>query len=388
MKNQRRFGSLLPLGAVTAVIMLAAGVAWSQESEPTTTRAAMRGVFVVLSQVYGYSMDPKVFDNPDNRAAIMSKLEALAKNADQLESHGGGLDPSFDVMRRSLSRDAHQALDDFKTKNYIGSRFVLGRITDNCVTCHTKLPSERQFELGEAFLDEIDAAKLPPAARANLQVAARQFPDAMQTYEEVLKSPTMTADDLAMFDVFENYLRISTGAMNDTARPVRALQEFATRTDIPDALKADVRGWIADLQTLHLDVPVAQELTAARHLVTDAMQKTKSHADRSQLVHFIGSITLVHRYLRAGSHSDAETAEAYYLLGVSESYVSHSYWVSESDYLLDKSIRTAPKSPVAKQALAFLEQLHAPGNTAVIPAREVPKEWQVNMEELRNLVGN
>jgi hypothetical protein len=381
MKTRWLLGSAVGLGL--AAVGLCATVARSQQTRPATTQAAMRGIFVVLSKVYAYSFDATAFADKKNRGDILVQLEALAKNADELQAHGGGLDPSFDLARRSIARDAHEALDDFTGHNYIGARFILNRITDNCVTCHTKLPVERPFGPGKEFLDSIDLAKLPLTVRANLQIAARQFPDAQKTYEDVLADPKMTADDLAAFDVFENYFRVSLGPMNDTKRPAETLKRFAQRSDMPVSLKANVRAWIQSLESLKLGAPDGEEIAAARRMVADAQAGTTARSDRSRMVDFAGAITLVHRYLREGAHGDAEVAEAYYLLGVSESYVSRSDWLSETDYLLEKSIRTAPKSDVAKMALAFLEDYHRSGY--VVPAREVPAEMQTNIEELRKL---
>ena len=211
MKTRRCFGGLVLFAAATAMFAFVASSASAQDTKPETTRAAMRGLFVMLSNVYGYSLDPVAFADPKNREKILNLLQALEKNASNLEAHGGELDPSFDFMKRSLVRDAHDALEDFRSSNDIGARFILSRITDNCATCHTKLPATREFSLGQEFLDSIDAAKLPPIAFASLQMAARQFAEAMNTYEKVLTSPDVSAEDLAMFDVVENYLRVSVG---------------------------------------------------------------------------------------------------------------------------------------------------------------------------------
>ena len=384
MKSRRCFRSVVSFGAAMVMIALTAGVVSSQESsQTTTTRAAMRGLFVVLSNVYIYSLDADAFADPKNHQEIQSMLDALAQNTDQLEAHGGGLDPSFDFMRRSLARDAHDAKESFKSANYVGSRFVLGEITENCVTCHTKLPAGKPFEAGQEFLDAVDAKELPPAPRAKLQVASRQFSEAMKTYEAILRTPGVSAEDLAMFNVFENYFRVSIGALNDTKRPVPPLQEFARRADMPEATRANARAWIGSLETLNLGVATGDELAAARRMVAGAREKTTSRSDPSRMVDFIGAITLVHRYLRTGPKEDVSVAEAYYLLGVAESYVSHSFWISETDYLLEKSIRQAPKSEVAKEALAFLDAFRRSAYD-VTPARAVP-QGQTSIEDLRKL---
>lgn len=380
MRAYRRLSVVL-FSVVAATIVLAAGVASAQEAKPAT--APMRGMFVVVSKVYVYSLDADIFADPGHRQEILSMLEALARNAVELEAHGGGLDPSFDFMRRSLSRDAIEALVTFRNHNYIGSRFVLSKITENCMTCHTRLPNERQFDPGKEFLDAMAVAELPPSARANLQVATRQFAEAMKTYEEVIGSRDVTATDLAMFDTFENYFRLSIGAMNDSRRPVQTLEKFIGRPDMPDATRAEARDWIGSLQALNLGAAGSDQLAAAQRIVARATEET-SRSDRSHLVDFIGAIALVHRYLRSGPRNDLDIAEAYYLLGVSESHVSHSYWISETDFLLEKAVRQAPKSAVARKALAFLEEYrHSKYN--VTPARAVPPELQTNIEELRKL---
>lgn len=393
MKTRWSTGSVVWFGFVAMIVAVFAPVARSQESkkpapapetQPATTQAAMRGIFQVLSKVYGYSFDATAFADPKNREQIGDWLVALAKNADELQQHGGGLDPSFDFARRSISRDAHDALGEFQNHNDVGSRYILNRITDNCVTCHVKLPSNREFGPGKEFLASIDVAKMPPTVCANLQIAARQFPDAQKTYEDMLASPKMRPEDLETYDVFEKYFRVCVGPMNDTRRGVEAMKKFGARTDVPVALKADVQAWIASLQSLNLNTPVGEGLATARKMVADARAKTLGPSDHARMVDFIGAITLLHRYLRSDPKDSHDVAEAYYLLGVSESYVSHSFWISETEYLLEKSIRTAPKSDVAKQALAFLEE-YQHSAYKVVPARPVPPEMQTNIDELRKL---
>lgn len=382
MKARRGFRGVVLSGVVAVTIALSAAVGSSQESGQTTTWAAMRGLFVVVSNLYRYSLNADAFEDPKNHEEIARLLVALTEDSGQLKEHGGGLDPSFDFVRRSIARDAQDALDGFRDANYMGSRFIVGQITENCVTCHTKVPAVREFEAGKEFLDAINVKNFPPAVRGKLQVASRQFSDAMTTYEETLLSPNVTAEDLATFNTFENYLRLSIGAMNDTKRPATTLTEFVKRPDMPETVKAQARVWIKSLETLNLEPAKGEELAAARRLVTAARAKTTSAADGSGMVEFIGSITLVHRYLRTNPQGDVVLAEAYYLLGVAESYVSHSFWISETDYLLEKSIRQAPKSEVAKQALAFLEDYRSSASS-VPPARAVPE--QTSIEELRKL---
>ena len=114
--------------------------------------------------------------------------------------------------------------------------------------------------------------------------------------------------------------------------------------------------------------------------------KSASRSDRSHLVDFVASIALLHRYLQTQPVNQVDSQEAFYLLGVSESYISHSYWISETDYLLEKSIRMAPKTQVARDALAYLEDYTRSGHDTQA-ARAVPPGLQTNIDELRKLTG-
>lgn len=381
MRRQFSVRALLP--GLAILIAVVGARAASSQGDQTTTRATMRGIFVTISEVYGYSLDATAFADPKNKQEILTKLHALAENAASLENHGGGLDPSYEFMRRSLATDARVAYTEFNSGNDVGARFVLSQVTENCVTCHSTLPAGGEFAPGKEFMNSLNTTGLPDVARAKLQVASRQFNDALATWEGVLASRETSETDLQAYDVFENYLRVSLGPVNDPHRPEATLERFLARPDMSDALKANVRAWTASLKTLTLDVAPGTELENARRLTAPGGKVTVAQ-DRAHLVDYIASITLLHRYLRAGKHGDNEVAESYYLLGVAESHVSHSYWVTDTEYLLAQSVQTAPKSRVAKQALAYLEDYRKSART-VAPARPVPAELQVDIDALRKL---
>jgi len=388
MNTRRHFSGwrLTLVCGVGLAALLGAGLAASEETK-TATQTSMRSIFLTLSNAYIYSLDATAFEAPENHEKILEMLESLDTNAHDLDSHGVGLDPSFDYLKRSLVRDADDALQRFKTGNYVGSRFVLSKITDNCVTCHTKLPARQQFDLGSKFVEIEDVKSLSPYSRATLETATRQFNRAMDTYEGILASPNMRPNDLQLFNVFENYFKISIGALSNTQRPLGTLLEFAQRPNLPKGLRDDLQSWVRQLDALRLDELDGDKLGNAKTIIESAVKETSSKSDRSELVNFIVAISLLHRYLVEGPEDDLDVAQTYYLLGVAESYVAYSYWISEVDFLLEKAIRQAPKSDVAKQALAFLEE-YTYSEYRVIQARAVPEDLVTNLEELRELVGS
>jgi hypothetical protein len=357
----------------------------SAESGRDVTQAAMRGIFQTLTTAYTYSLDMDAFEDPVNHLQILSMLRALKDNTRDLEDHGGGLDPSFDYLKRSLAKDADEAVQRFEQGHYLGSRFMLFKLMENCMTCHSKLPREDTFDLGRQFLDDAHVKQLPAVERVNIEIAARQFDTALGTYEEIFASAGMTPLRLAAIGAFENYLKLCIGVVNDIKRPILTFNTFKKRSDMPDNMKELVSGWIQSLKHLQPDDARGKELATARELIRDAKVQRRFPADRSGLVDFVAAASLLHRYLQTEPANKAEIGEAYYLLGVAESYISRSYWISETDFLLEQAIRTAPKTPYAKKAFAFLEEYTVAGHAGV-SGLDVSPEVRANLDELRRLV--
>lgn len=387
MKTSRRAISLslLVLLAVSIATFSGVGVVFSQETDTSATQATMRGIFITLTSAYKFSLDPEEFQDPANHMIIQGMLQALVANANELERHGGGLNPSFGYLRRSLARDANDALDRFNQGQYMGSRFVISKITENCVTCHTKLPAASDFDMGDEFMNELKIRKLPDVERVNIELAARQFDTVLNTYEKIFADPKMTAENLALLGAFENYLRVCIGALSDTGRPISTFETFNQRSDIGASQKKLVTVWIGDLQATDPYLAEGDMLATARGLIQKAESERKHPSDRSGLVDYVTATTLLHRFIETGPEDDLEVAEAYYLMGVAESRVTRSYWISETDFLLEQAIRKAPKSEIAKQAYEFLAEYTISGHLET-SAREVSPELRANLEELRALI--
>jgi hypothetical protein len=371
--------------AVTVLVSIVCGVVFSQDTNKSETRATMRGIFVTLTTAYKFSLDTEAFEDPANHMRIQGTLQALQANAMELERHGGGLNPSFGYLRRSLARDANDALDRFNQGQFMGSRFVISKITENCVTCHTKLPKGEAFSIGDAFLESLEIKKVPAAERFNIELATRQFDAAVSTYEELFDDPDMSPENLALLSAFEGYLRVCIGAFNDPQKAVPALEKYITRKDVSEAEKDLVRGWIRSLKQVDLTVSVGNELLVSRDLIANAEASRKFPSDRSSLVDYLVTTTLLHRYIETGPTDKNDVAEAYYLMGVAESRITRSYWISETDFLLEQAIREAPKSPVARQAFAFLSEYTISAHMES-SAREVSDDLRANLDELRVLI--
>jgi hypothetical protein len=94
---------------------------------------------------------------------------------------------------------------------------------------------------------------------------------------------------------------------------------------------------------------------------------------------------LLHRFLSTDGSNDTQRSEAYYLLGLAESHMSRSYWVSETDFFLERAIRLAPRNPWARKAYALMEAYTVAfysGSGGV----NVPHDVQATLDELKKLI--
>ncbi|MEE9270671.1 MAG: hypothetical protein V3V49_10475 [Candidatus Krumholzibacteria bacterium] len=374
------------LGVMFASVLYSAPPASAQESQRSTTQASMRGIFQSLTAAYNYSLDPPAFEDPANHESVLTALRALAADAAALEEHGGGLDPSFDYLRRSLTKDAQDALQRFKDGHYMGARFMLTKLTENCVTCHSRIPRKEAFDVGGHFLKKAKIKNLPPVERVNIEIATRQFDTALDTYEEMFRAADMTPERLTLVGAFEGYLKVCVGVLNDTGRPVATFKKFNKRVDMPSNLKELVAGWSDSLKKLKLEEAKGKELVVARTLIGDAKIQRRFPTDRRGLVDFIAATALLHRYLRSSPSNKADISETYYLLAVAESIITRSFWISETDFLLERAIREAPKSPFASKAYDFLEEYTLAGHMG--RSRQVPADVRANLAKLREMIEN
>ena len=92
------------------------------------------------------------------------------------------------------------------------------------------------------------------------------------------------------------------------------------------------------------------------------------------------------RPVASNSRSSLQLAEAYYLLGVTDSNLSRSSWIPETEFFLEMAIRLAPTSPSAKKAYALLEK-HVTMGYSGSAGLYLPPEVKTHLDELRRLIG-
>jgi hypothetical protein len=314
---------------------------------------------------------------------ILDALDAITANAVQLAAHEEGSE-GFRVLSRSLAGDAERALGFFADGDLSSARFHLNRLVNRCFACHSRLPGTDRGDLGRELMEDPRVLALPLREQMTVAMAARRFDLALEIGERILRSRDVSSTAIDMTGVVEDYLKVAIRVHSDFDRPVAALREFRERMDIPSYLSTYLDAWIESLQGIETNVHGDDGLSLARTLIQHGRIKNLYPADRRGLVYFLVASSLLHQFVELNSGDAGRTAEAFYHLGMIDETISSSLWPSETELYLEKAIRLAPRTPLARQAYLFLEEYLLSGYTGSAGLM-VPAEVQDHLDTLRAL---
>jgi hypothetical protein len=364
------------------IASLAAGAARAAE-DTAATRARMGELVEALRVALPLSLRPAEFGAPENRARLEQALLKLRDGATALSDHARGKDVGFVHLASALARDAHEIQHRFATGRLEEARFLLGELADDCVNCHARLPYGGDSKLGKSLWQAVDAKSLTPDERVRLQVATRQFEPALETYESLFA--TLPPAQLDLGGYVADYLAIVIRVRDDLPRASRQLAAWRKRGELPAYLDELATAWQAALARYAAPTPRGQEVARAKQVLADAQAVRRFPADRAGLVHDLVASALLHRAVTAAGTPGPETAEAYYLLGVTELRIASSSWLTEPEAYLEAAVRAAPGSPTARRAYAVLEESTLLGYTGSGGEGELPPEVGAWLGELRRL---
>jgi plasmid stabilization system protein ParE len=338
-----------------------------------------------LSQALPLSLETRQLEDPAARARYGASLEVLADSAASLERHGRSREASFAYLSRSLADDAQIARRRLEDGLDAESQFVVRQLVQDCVACHSRLPDLDDSALGARLLTQLDPGELPLHERVRLQAATRQFDAALDGYEELFRDPEVSPAQLDLEGRLLEYLTISIRVKQDLRRPRWSLERMAQRPDVPDYLSEDLAIWYTTLDDLAERPRIGDDGASARALVQDSHLEDTPAYDRRGYIHALVASSLLHQHLNAATLSSDELAEAYYLLGLTETRASRSLWLSEADVYLETSIRSSPGSPHAARAYELLEHETLAGYTGSA-GLQLPEDVEGRLAELRALI--
>ncbi len=400
MTHEERFVNLVPCGNVThsrrriGAALLSVGLLLGcpatvpdpREQVDRATRATMADLVAALQIALPLALDVSAFHAPENRAALEDAVDRLRRSAIALEGHGEARDAGFAGLSHRLARDAAEISARLHRGRDEEARFFLNKLVDHCVACHSRLPGPSVSGLGQTLYESVDVSALEPPERVRLEIATRQFDRAMQEIETLLAQGSVHPAELDLGGLLESYLRVAIRVRGELTRAERALASWQEQTPLPAYLGELVDVWRLGLRDYAAMAETGDELGLARVVSQDAESRRRFPADRRSLVHDLVASSLLHRALDGGALTAEETAEAYYLLGVAELHAANLYWMSASESYLEASIRSAPGSPIARDAYLLLEEATLTAYTGS-SGEHLPREIGSWLQELRELAG-
>ena len=366
--------------AAFAFGLLAPGVSLASESE--RTRAQMTRIFEAMQPLLLFALDDESFAKSGNRAEIASALALLEESSADLAAHGRERGPSFAHLGAALASDAQEAHRRWNERDPETARFLVLQLTETCVACHSRLRSDRDSPLSQRFVDENTVRGLPLDQRALIQYATRQFSRALESYEALLADSRHHASDIDRMGHLDEYLEICIRVRHEPTRAVEVLKRFAERSDTSRVLRGQVSRWIEALKAP--GPPGDAGLGEIERMIAEARQPYPGTSDRDGLVDYLQAGALLHQQLEEGFVEPEERARALYLLGLIDTRIGRTFWLSQSETYLEASIRTAPSTNTAQRSYELLEEFLILGYTGS-SGQNVPADVQQKLEELRAL---
>lgn len=330
-----------------------------RSAEEQSLRVEMKNVFVPLSVVLPVSFQADVFAASTNRSMIAVQLRRLADNAEVLAKHAQSRDHGFQFVARTLGRDASDVSRLFDGGFYEEARYTLHNMTDACIACHAAAPETKRAPRTPEFFAAIDLKGMTPLERAHYLVVARDFGDALTTYEEFFRSTPDTVTGQFLMRPMIDYLRICLHVKNDGLRPARLFDEVSGRPGTPRHVGEQLQRWSTSLRRAHdksRSMPNDQ-LEIARMSLREGRERQEFPQDRDGLIEIILANAQAGRVLQRTGDSGPESAEAYYILAVTESLLGRQFWVSREEIYLEWAIRLRPSADFAPKAYTRLEDI-------------------------------
>ena len=264
-----------------------------------------------------------------------------------------------------------------------------------------RLPSQASFPLADQLVDQVEIQGLTPQERAWLYVTVRRFDSALEAWEALMADPEVEPAELDATGVLVDYLNVVLRVRSDIPRARKTIATFAARPDLPIYLQRRLDLWREALDALPAKrfAPSARpSLDLGAKLAEEAGRIADGPFGRNGLVQDLAAASQLVRWLEADrarreertrnrtAEERADTARAYYWLGVVEARSLDGFWVNLSERHLEAAIRADPKGPFARRAYSRLEETQVLGFGGA-SGSHLPADVWTNLKELRELIG-
>lgn len=280
-----------------AVLVL--GVAMQSATAAEKTTDIMHKVYDAIAYLLPLSVRNADAHSKWDKELVEEKLKVLTAASGTLVKHAEDEDAEFRLLARSFDRLVQDIGVSFRAEWPDYAYYSLMELTDHCVACHSRLPSQSQDLFGQRLMARMNANNVEPESRTLLFIATRQFDAALSLFEQQLSDPALDPIEADYRGIMLRYLRlaISTGESND--RVVKFLDSYRARKDLPYFIAHRLEHWRNTLVELAPTMNGAPDLARAREIFDQATRLTLAPGNRLRAVEDLVAARVMRTWLKA-----------------------------------------------------------------------------------------
>ena len=187
---------------IALCLLMLSNTTYAQDND---VRPLMWNLFEALSYLLPLSLQEKDLDDNDQRL-LQEQLRVLESSGTALKLHAGGQETDFYLLADSFDETAQRVRSSFERDNFDDAYYVLSDMTQNCVACHTQLPDQSDFAMGQKLFARMNLADLAEDEITHLYIATRQFDLGLSKFEQIILDPAADPITLNLEGIWIDYM--------------------------------------------------------------------------------------------------------------------------------------------------------------------------------------
>lgn len=349
----------------------------------------MNRAFGALSDLIPFINNREAFTEKKNEKVIDSKiveLQAAFKNAKHEPLLKEDLfAPSYAVINENIAN----SYEAFKAGKKDYAHWRLKEITNNCLDCHTRLPTSHpsSFQNGELIIDKSKFDNLYNLGIAQLIV--RRYVDAKTSFIQTIDDSIIKKDFQNIMLPFKQLLLVETKVLKNPENLISTMNTYARKKEIPEDVRKNLGEWAKRLQhwkgnsTLNSGLTSEKKVTDFINQSLQPLKKQPSLSDGND-VDLLFASGLLSNYLFENPTS-SKAPEISYWLGWAEKHLKRENFFGSGDRFLKQCVKRYPSNPIAKRCLEEYREsveFEFTGSSGT----NIPEDIEKELDELAKLI--
>lgn len=349
----------------------------------------MNRAFGALSDLIPFINNREAFTEKKYEKVIDSKiveLQAAFKNAKHEPLLKEDLfAPSYAVINENIAN----SYEAFKAGKKDYAHWRLKEITNNCLDCHTRLPTSHpsSFQNGELIIDKSKFDNLYNLGIAQLIV--RRYVDAKTSFIQTIDDSIIKKDFQNIMLPFKQLLLVETKVLKNPENLISTLNTYARKKEIPEDVRKNLGEWAKRLQhwkgtsTLNSGLTSEKKVTDFINQSLQPLKKQPSLSDGND-VDLLFASGLLSNYLFENPTS-SKAPEISYWLGWAEKHLKRENFFGSGDRFLKQCVKRYPSNPIAKRCLEEYREsveFEFTGSSGT----NIPEDIEKELDELAKLI--